>query len=900
MRYIFARSTPRFALWACLSLATLASAHAVQNPNLPLNYGSPITAPLPANTVQRGTILMQKETAYQAPKPKESVEDLVERVTTQAIAASEARQNSKLTAQIAATKSALESFSSQRIAQMGTEIRQFSQQNTSASAAELRAFTEQRASAMAAELRQYASNNTQLSAEELRQYADDVAKRVSKQTVVAADPQVQDAIRKVVNLAIIEQDDPVRYSVERLVEERLARAAQDPIEASILRITQPAITEAEQRFDAQNAQQIAQMRQNTEDLLALYRSATSEQVAKAELNTANKLNAEQAARNAALSRLQSDLALQIQQQNTLLANYQATLSDKLSSQQLSQLQQISALQNNLTQELNATKLANASQLANERAARTEQLAAAKLAQTQDAANIKSVLNARFNQQQLALKDVRIDTAQSAAEQITQINALQNQLSNQLAALQNAQQQQLSTLENKTQLELANERQYRTEQLAAAEINRTREAANIQATLNQRLTQQQLALKNVELITAQNTAAQIAALENKTLAQINQERATRNNELEALRRNTDTRLATLAEDTRNHIAAVTQTSTNALENRLTNYAQTELNSLENRLSDSITSAARNSALTADEIRAHTANQLDVLTQLTEERIASVTTAKTREMEDRLVAYASEKAVAEANRVQISAADIEQIAGRTLAEAGDEIRALALQTIAESDDYIKTIAREAIIDDDPAMQTALNNAARKVITDGNDNVTFAIRAAVEDALNTLPPTGGAATTAPNAINSATPTIVTGEEIASANLKIGELQPVNAYGIPTINANGSTPSGNISLQRPRHRADWVDIRDYNVVVHEDNKTLEQLLATTLKRAEPFTGPWSIKWKISRKNQDILTERFSLDVETNFTDFIAYLAQYMVNYRGVQLTFSLFDTERTIVISD
>ncbi len=844
MHYIFARPTPRFALWACLSLATLASTHAAQNPNLPLGYGTTIITPQTPNLVERGTILMQKETAYQAPKPKESVEDLVERVTTQAIAASEARQNSKLSAQIAATKSALESFSSQRIAQMGAEIRQFSQQNTSASAAELRAFTEQRASAMAAELRQYASNNTQLSADELRQYADDVAKRVSKQTVVAADPQVQDAIRKVVNLAIIEQDDPVRYSVERLVEERLARAAQDPIEASILRITQPAITEAEQRFDAQNAQQIAQMRQNTEDLLALYRTTTSEQVAKAELNTANKLNAEQAARNAALSRLQSDLALQIQQQNALLANYQATLSDKLSSQQFNQLQQISALQNNLTQELNATKLANASQLANERLTRTEQL----------------------------------------------------------AALQNTQQQQLSALENKTQLELTNERQYRTEQLAAAEVSRTREAANIQATLNQRLTQQQLALKNVELITAQNTATQIAALENKTLAQITEERAARNNELEALRRNTDTRLASLAEDTRNHIAAVTQTSTNALETRLTNYAQTELNSLENRLSDSITSAARNSALTADEIRTHTANQLDVLTQLTEERIATVTTAKTREMEDRLVAYASEKAVTEANRVQISEADIQNIAGRTLAEAGDEIRALALQTIAESDDYIKTIAREAIIDDDPAMQTALNNAARKVITDGNDNVTFAIRAAVEDALNTLPPTQVGANTplAPPQLNSTAPTIVTGEEIASANLKIGQLQPVNAYGVPTIDTGVNNASGELSLQRPRHRADWVDIREYNVVVHEDNKTLEQLLATTLQRAEPFTGPWSIKWKISRKNNDILTERFSLDVETNFTDFIAYLAQYMVNYRGVQLTFSLFDTERTIVISD
>ena len=39
-----------------------------------------------------------------------------------------------------------------------------------------------------------------------------------------------------------------------------------------------------------------------------------------------------------------------------------------------------------------------------------------------------------------------------------------------------------------------------------------------------------------------------------------------------------------------------------------------------------------------------------------------------------------------------------------------------------------------------------------------------------------------------------------------------------------------------------------------------------------------------------DILQEKFSLDAETTFEEFVNYLASYMVNERGVKLSFSLF----------
>lgn len=111
---------------------------------------------------------------------------------------------------------------------------------------------------------------------------------------------------------------------------------------------------------------------------------------------------------------------------------------------------------------------------------------------------------------------------------------------------------------------------------------------------------------------------------------------------------------------------------------------------------------------------------------------------------------------------------------------------------------------------------------------------------------------------------------------------------------------PTGKTSILSRRPREGLMDIRKYRVVVHDDNKPLETLMNEVVGRAEPFTGPWQVKWKISEANKDILAEKFSLDAETSFDDFVGYVAQYMVNERGVKLTFSLFDNERIIVISD
>lgn len=239
--------------------------------------------------------------------------------------------------------------------------------------------------------------------------------------------------------------------------------------------------------------------------------------------------------------------------------------------------------------------------------------------------------------------------------------------------------------------------------------------------------------------------------------------------------------------------------------------------------------------------------------------------------------------------------QQEARQAVAEAQPGIRALAMQSVQDSKDYIGTVARGAVRDGDPAMSEALSAAARKVIaTDGG--VAFAIRKVVEEQLRK----GDAA-----ASTSVGMTVLKSDEtqINAASLGIGDLK--TPYGLnPQTAGQTAEVSGSMTLEpneagaagrRPR-----LDLRKYRVVMHADDLTLQQMMEQVINQAAPFTGRWTVKWKVSGENTDILAERFSLDAETTFDNFVNYLSQYMVNERGVKMSFSLFDTERIIVISD
>ncbi|MBI1364307.1 MAG: hypothetical protein GC134_10010 [Proteobacteria bacterium] len=95
-----------------------------------------------------------------------------------------------------------------------------------------------------------------------------------------------------------------------------------------------------------------------------------------------------------------------------------------------------------------------------------------------------------------------------------------------------------------------------------------------------------------------------------------------------------------------------------------------------------------------------------------------------------------------------------------------------------------------------------------------------------------------------------------------------------------------------------EWIPLSDYRVVVHVENIPFEKILQDVLTEAAPYVGPWQLKWSLPKEQEDILLERFSLDAETTFDQFIAYLRDYVMNYRGIGITFEMYEADRIIVV--
>ena len=98
------------------------------------------------------------------------------------------------------------------------------------------------------------------------------------------------------------------------------------------------------------------------------------------------------------------------------------------------------------------------------------------------------------------------------------------------------------------------------------------------------------------------------------------------------------------------------------------------------------------------------------------------------------------------------------------------------------------------------------------------------------------------------------------------------------------------------PPHK--WIDLGKVKVVANFENQSLQEIVERVIRDVEVYTGPWKVEWRIDAGDRDILGERFSLNVETNFDEFASYLSEFALNYRGFGLEFQQFKTERILVI--
>ena len=413
---------------------------------------------------------------------------------------------------------------------------------------------------------------------------------------------------------------------------------------------------------------------------------------------------------------------------------------------------------------------------------------------------------------------------------------------------------------------------------------------------------------------ESTAAQIASLAQATQAQGQATSA----QIEGLKKEAQLRLAAMESLTEAN-RRLTETQITRVAEELRNYASSQLAAYAGAVSSTLTEMAASQNMQTATLQKETSERLQEL--YANARVAAAQLAEQKAGE---VAASVAKLQAETEAKRLTPQQVEVIAANTISNATPQFQALAIDTLRDAKGYIRSIARNVVTDADPAMQQALQSAAAKVIT-SDGKVAFAIRKAVLTELDNVtqavsgtqlmsartrlgddaaiePAAGAEQTAAEGQTTQVEEVALDATRLRLARLLAPRMEPTTPADNPTVAATlaSSFPNGSASLQKAKYRNDLMDIRQYRVVVHEDQQTLPDIVGKILARAAPFAGPWEVKWKISEENKDILTEKFSLDAETTFDDFVSYLAQYLLNDRGVKVTFSLFDRERVMLVSD
>lgn len=110
--------------------------------------------------------------------------------------------------------------------------------------------------------------------------------------------------------------------------------------------------------------------------------------------------------------------------------------------------------------------------------------------------------------------------------------------------------------------------------------------------------------------------------------------------------------------------------------------------------------------------------------------------------------------------------------------------------------------------------------------------------------------------------------------------------------------TKMGQVAVAR--NASEWVNVEDAEVVIHADRAPLEDILQIVMRQVAAQSGPWDVRFKLSDENKDLLLQPFSLNTETTFGEFVSYISEYLMNYRGVALKFHLFKQTRVLVVTD
>lgn len=105
---------------------------------------------------------------------------------------------------------------------------------------------------------------------------------------------------------------------------------------------------------------------------------------------------------------------------------------------------------------------------------------------------------------------------------------------------------------------------------------------------------------------------------------------------------------------------------------------------------------------------------------------------------------------------------------------------------------------------------------------------------------------------------------------------------------------------LEGATPKAAPMELMDVPVVVHAKGQTLEQLLTTITKQAEPQAGAWKSDFQLTKANSFILSEKWSLTAEAPVRALLDNLSQQIQSAHKVKLKFTQFPQSRLLVVTD
>jgi hypothetical protein len=94
--------------------------------------------------------------------------------------------------------------------------------------------------------------------------------------------------------------------------------------------------------------------------------------------------------------------------------------------------------------------------------------------------------------------------------------------------------------------------------------------------------------------------------------------------------------------------------------------------------------------------------------------------------------------------------------------------------------------------------------------------------------------------------------------------------------------------------------DLSHVDLLLKEDNRSLDAILTEILADVQPMLGSWKIDWKLASQNLQIKDEKWNVTAETTLFEFFEYIKNRVKEIHGVNLKIDFYDEQRKILITD